>query len=213
MALVFRRGGGDCPSGCTENEYWYFQSDAVCKMQVAGHYHPQWMSGGASCLTEDGAAKWALPPAADPSVVCGADNSPQNISGIYMATATGKQVDCGDGNSQPKSVSWDLSFTINQTPGMLGEGTVVVDGTGNKRLDGVPLKATFVRRRVSVEEMTNNNLGACQDQSKVQILVDLADPSKGTLRFDEVRSVSCPEPINTIGYCKGYIDLSLELRQ
>ncbi|MBI2391996.1 MAG: hypothetical protein HYV09_20560 [Deltaproteobacteria bacterium] len=45
FAIVFKRGGGDCPAGCTENEYWYFETDAACATKQVGHYLPTWGSG------------------------------------------------------------------------------------------------------------------------------------------------------------------------
>jgi hypothetical protein len=37
---LFRKGGGDCPSGCTENEYWYFIMDDE-KVAYVGSWNDQ----------------------------------------------------------------------------------------------------------------------------------------------------------------------------
>ena len=69
FALAFRRGGGDCPAGCTENEYWYFVTDDACKPEQIGHYRAEWQTG--TCVTISGAPLWGLPQAPAPALVCG----------------------------------------------------------------------------------------------------------------------------------------------
>jgi hypothetical protein len=68
FALAFRRGGGDCPAGCTENEYWYFTTDERCAAAQVGHYRAGWESG--TCLSTAGAPLWGVPAAPDPRLVC-----------------------------------------------------------------------------------------------------------------------------------------------
>jgi hypothetical protein len=75
FALVFRRGGGDCPAGCTENEYWYFVTDDTCTARQVGHYRAAWATG--TCLSAAGAPLWGLPSPPDPVVVCRTENHPQ----------------------------------------------------------------------------------------------------------------------------------------
>jgi len=47
FSFVFKYGSGDCPSGCIDNEYWYFQTDGGCVPQQVGHYRQQsgWACG------------------------------------------------------------------------------------------------------------------------------------------------------------------------
>jgi hypothetical protein len=68
FALAFRRGGGDCPAGCTENEYWYFATNERCAAEAVGHYRAGWESG--TCLSTAGAPLWGVPTAPDPDLVC-----------------------------------------------------------------------------------------------------------------------------------------------
>ncbi len=58
--VVFKRGSGDCPAGCISNEYWYFETDAACLPQPAGHYSAQYKSPG-NCFVIDGAPVWGFP--------------------------------------------------------------------------------------------------------------------------------------------------------
>jgi hypothetical protein len=54
FAFAFKYGSGDCPSGCIENEYWYFQTDADCVPRQVGHYRQQ---GSWAC----GTPLWGVP--------------------------------------------------------------------------------------------------------------------------------------------------------
>jgi len=47
FSFAVKYGSGDCPSGCIENEYWYFQTDGGCVPQQVGHYRQQsgWACG------------------------------------------------------------------------------------------------------------------------------------------------------------------------
>jgi hypothetical protein len=74
FALAFRRGGGDCPAGCTENEYWYFDTDERCAARQVGHYRAGWETG--ACLSTAGAPLWGVPAAPEPGVVCPAAVAP-----------------------------------------------------------------------------------------------------------------------------------------
>ncbi len=71
FALAFKRGGGDCPAGCTENEYWYFATDDRCQVQPVGHYRAAWSTQ--NCLQVIGAPLWDTPRGSDPAVICDAD--------------------------------------------------------------------------------------------------------------------------------------------
>ena len=48
FAVTFKRGGGDCPAGCAENEYWYFVTDPACAPMQVGHFNAAW--GPGNCL-------------------------------------------------------------------------------------------------------------------------------------------------------------------
>lgn len=38
VELTYKLGGGDCPSGCTENTYWKFRVDFNCSVEYVGRY-------------------------------------------------------------------------------------------------------------------------------------------------------------------------------
>ena len=147
--LVFERGGGDCLGGCTEHEYWYFQTDASCTPVLVGSYHPDQAAGDAGCPLY-GTPMWAVPPPPDPLSVCGADNTPQDISGSYTLCVNGISYPCDAKGTSAGIPFHSVTMTVAQSASDLTKGTVTLGGTGVKRLDGVALDAVFTRRRFSV---------------------------------------------------------------
>jgi hypothetical protein len=202
--LVFKRGSGDCPSGCIDNEYWYFATGAGCAPALVGH-HLRASSG--SCLTVEGTALWGRPPPVDPSLVCGADNSPKNITGTYDLLGTGNRIACTEkAAAQPQEqVSLALKLVVFQTPADLGQGTVTVVGTGNPLIDGVPLPGKFTRQRVTAALEVDHS-SVCIDQHRTSVQLDVEKAPTGTLEFFEVRSLGCPP---ATAYCKGELHLAL----
>ena len=208
FALAFKRGGGDCPAGCTDNEYWYFATDESCIAREVGHYRAGWDTG--SCLTTSGEPLWGIPRPPDPNIVCRADNRPQLLSGTYRARGTGSRVACTAerGSSPNIPVALLLSIIVTQDPADLSRGTIQIQGTGHPLIDGQPLPATFTRRRLSVSHEASNLPAACIDQHAIAFEQDLEDQRPGRLHFTEVRSLDCPPGQD---YCKGLLDLELTL--
>ncbi len=208
FALVFRRGGGDCPAGCTENEYWYFVTDAACAPTQVGHYGADW--GAGSCLMTSGHPMWGIPGPPPPGVVCGADNTPTQLGGVYNFRATGTRTACTEkAGSEPQfSVTLSLTLSVAQVAGDLSRGTVTVEGTGHQLIDGQPIPATFTRQRFTAAREMSNLPSTCIDQFSIQIQHDFESTQPGRLEFFEVRSLNCPPSQE---YCKGAIGLDLVL--
>jgi hypothetical protein len=76
FSVAFKRGLGDCPSGCTDNYFYYFATDQGCSARQVGHYHAR-LTGG-TCLEVDGAPLWGHPPAPDPQSLCVAEGAIHN---------------------------------------------------------------------------------------------------------------------------------------
>ena len=55
--VVVSVGAGDCPAGCADREYWYFETDAECRPVRVGHYARLQSAG---CV-EVGEPLWGLP--------------------------------------------------------------------------------------------------------------------------------------------------------
>ena len=103
-----------------------------------------------------------------------------------------------------------LTVTVAQTAGDLAHGTVMVQGTGEPRIDGQPLPATFTRRRFMASREVSNLPAMCIDQHQIGVTLDLEGVAPGRLTFTEVRSLACP-PGDT--YCKGFLGLDLTLQK
>jgi hypothetical protein len=58
--LVFVRGTGDCPAGCINNEYWYFETNDSCESVSVGHYAREY-DGADNCYQLTGAPLWNHP--------------------------------------------------------------------------------------------------------------------------------------------------------
>lgn len=65
--LVFMRGSGDCPAGCINREYWYFETNAQCDPEQVGHYA---RGQGNGCVAVSGAPVWGFPDVGGPSNAC-----------------------------------------------------------------------------------------------------------------------------------------------
>jgi hypothetical protein len=208
FAIALKRGGGDCPAGCTENEYWYFESDASCTPRQVGHYHPTY---GSACVNVDGAPMWATPAPLDPASVCAADTTARNISGTYVVCATGNRTACTPkaGAEPTTPLNANLTVTIAQRAEDLSMGTVTVTGTGHSLIDGVPFDATFERRRFSVTKSFDNLPSSCIDQWQFSMQLDFEGVLvPGHLSLFEVHGLDCSG--STQGdYCKGQIGLEL----
>jgi hypothetical protein len=212
FALIFQRGSGDCPSGCTAHEYWYFETDDTCSPQGVGHYSSAWTDG--NCIAVEGTPLWNEPPALDPVNVCGADKSAQNMSGTYTLQGVGDEIACtaakGDEPRVSKTVS--LQMIVAQDAQDLSKGTVTFTGIGNTAVDGHAIPATFLRRRFTASQDTSNLPSTCPEDTTLSVSFDFEGASLSELRFTEMRSLSCPES-GYSDYCKGYINLTLTLVQ
>ncbi|MBI3204731.1 MAG: hypothetical protein HYZ29_24565 [Myxococcales bacterium] len=196
FAFVLKRGGGDCPAGCTENEYWYFESDASCAAKDAGHFKPTY---GAGCLNTEGTARWGRPPTPDPASICGADLAPQDISGSVALLACGSRLACSLDKPSPETLATTLTVTIAQASGDLSKGTVTVSGTGYAAVDGVAFPATFQRKRFAVAFHQDNLPTTCPKSLDVNLQYDFEGFSPQSLSADEVDTPDC----SSQSYCKG----------
>lgn len=208
FAIAFKVGGGDCPAGCTENEYWYFRTDASCAPLQVGHYHPTYGSG---CVTVDGTPLWATPTPIDPVNICAADTSAQDISGTYSVCATGNQSACATSKNAgpPVQLNTNLKLVIAQLPDDRSKGTVTVSGTGHPLIDGVPLEATFKRRRFDVTRSFSNLPATCMNEWQFSMQLDFEGGTPGHLQFFEFHTVDCSGTGGGGDYCKGQIWLDV----
>ena len=206
FALVFKRGGGDCPSGCTENDYWYFETVADCETAAVG-YTRRYFDG--QCLPPDQLPMWGIPPAAPSESVCGADNEPQDLSGDHVVYMCGQRFECATSSegSKPLTLPDVVTLHIAQDAADLAHGTVTLSGTGEPLLDGRPLAAALTASHLHVEEHGNNLPNACMEQFDIALDYDFGGQRRGHLSFFQVATPDCASKPSD--YCKGSIDADL----
>jgi hypothetical protein len=144
---------------------------------------------------------WAVPPPPDPLSLCGADNTAQNISGSYTLCVDGVSYPCDTKGSSASISFHSVTVKVAQNLGNLAMGTVTLSGTGVQRIDGVPLDATFTRKRFSVRLEYSNLPAQCIDQYSLSLDVDFEGTTPPAMRFFEVRAVGACPPMGA--YCKG----------
>ena len=207
FAIVFKRGSGDCPAGCTDNEYWYFETRAACAPVQVGHYHPAWVQGpNGNCLSKDGDAMWGSPPPPDPVIVCGASLAPEDIQGTHRFRACGQRVPCSDKAAPGETVDTTITVEVTQNAGDPTTGTVRITGSGNVLVDGRALPATFQKRRFAVSEEYSNLPSACPEQHTLVLRYDFEGFGERTLSLEEMATPDCGSPGV---YCKGSLNLGL----
>ena len=64
--IAYQRGSGDCPAGCINKEFWYFEVGPSCEVTGAGHFRS--VPDGRNCRSFEGTPLWGLPE--PPSNVC-----------------------------------------------------------------------------------------------------------------------------------------------
>lgn len=198
FALIFQRGSGDCPTGCTTNDYWYFETDASCQVQPVGETHD---SG--PCTPADQQPRWGVPAAVAPRDLCGADQSLVDLTGIYKIVTCGSSMTCAlPGEAQlAQPLPSSLSLRLEQDPADLSEGTVMLEGTGEPLLDGKTFPATFGRETFSVNAGASNLPAACIDQWQFELDYDFEGFGPRQLRLFQLRTPDCEDAPSA--YCKG----------
>lgn len=198
------RGDGDCEGGCINNEYFYFETDPTCLPSLRGH-HSRTYDGARNCFVYEGTALWGFPGAPPPSGDCGADPTPQDISGTYELTGEGLELPCSvDGQGQRK-VTRAIQLVVEDYAPDPTMAVVFISGSGNVSLEGQELRGTIVGSTLTVENKVLY-YGACFDSNSLLISVSYDFASRaGRLHLEEVTSLECRLDV----YCKGSLDLSL----
>lgn len=200
--IVLRRGRGDCPAGCTDNDYFYFSTDGACRPQKVGHYRAAWGSSSGSCLEVEGAPMWNHPPSPDPLLVCGQDNEPAALDGTYRLRAVGQRSSCSTSAAKPGAIDATVTVVVKQDARDPSTGTVTFSGTGHALVDGVALPAQFQRRRFDAELKATNAPSACPRESTVTARFDFEGYQSGGIELGELGNEACEA-------CKGSMSLTL----
>ena len=203
FAVVFKRGDGDCPSGCITNDYWYFETGADCEVVEVGEAH----RGGDGCIQADQLPRWGIPPAVSPSEICDVDLSPQDLSGRYALPTCGQAssscfMDNGD-SAGGQALPGSIVLIINQDPADLSQGFISLNGTGQPGIDGSHLAATFERMKVTAFAEGSSVVSSCPEQSSLQFEYDF----EGSGRRLSFNGSSTPDCVNApTNYCKSQVN-------
>jgi hypothetical protein len=200
--VVFKRGLGDCPAGCTENDYRYFSTDQACRPQKVGQYHAAW--GADSCLEVEGTPMWNHPPAPDPVTVCGQNSAAAVLDGTYRLHAVGQRLPCSTAGGKASAVNATVTVTVAQDAQDPSTGFVTFSGTGHALIDGVPLPSRFQRQRFDAALKATNLPNACPRESSVTARFDFEGYQSGGIELGEQGNDACE-------LCKGSMSLVLTL--
>jgi hypothetical protein len=198
--VVFKRGLGDCPAGCTENDYVYFATDAACNAVSVGRFESAW--GTSTCLTASGTPLWNHPPAPDPLTVCGQDNTAQALGGTYHLQARGSHTPCSTTPTAAITVATTITVLIEQDAKDPSTGHVTFSGTGDTLVDGTRLAATFQRRRFDAQMQSSDPSSSCPRQSSISARYDFERYEPGTIEANQMGGDDCSS-------CKGSTSLAL----
>jgi hypothetical protein len=198
--VVFKRGGGDCPAGCTDNSYRYFSTNDACVPVDVGHYHATW--GADNCLTVDGTAMWDHPPPPDPLTVCGQDNTAQDVRGTYILHASGQRTPCTTPEAKAVAIDTTVTLLVEQDVKDPSAGFVTFTGTGHPLVDGVRLSARFQRRRFDAALQSTGLPAKCPREQSVTSRYDFENYQPGGIEVTEVGNDAC-------SMCKGMMSVSL----
>jgi hypothetical protein len=211
FALAFRRGGGDCPSGCAGDEYWYFRTDALCQPEQIGHLaDASDADAGAACRRFTGFPLWDRPSPPDPVEVCGYRPSSE-LSGTYTLPACGQALGCTvpGQRAEPRALDLDLQFEIAQDDAEPGTGTLTLSNTGDPAIDGRPLPATFTRGVARVDDVPADLPSNCQASQRFQVLIDFDGYAESYVRVDEAGAKACSHDPEGAESCNASIQLDL----
>jgi len=81
--LALAAGDGDCPAGCIDWEYWYFETDDTCTPQQVGHFSAKF--GPGNCYTVVGEPMWGVPDHSPATRCAPADLNTACITGACSA--------------------------------------------------------------------------------------------------------------------------------
>jgi hypothetical protein len=196
FGAIFFRGNRCRADLCEEREYWYFDSDAACGPQRAGHHRVVEQAGGrlGTCFEVFGEPLWNVPGSTDARHRCDADWSPQDISGTVRAWSLTAGPTCGKTEA---IVPVDLTIIQDLDP---ASASIVVSGTGISSLDGRAFRGKVERRRFTAS-LDETSAGNCPAKRQFTFNIDFEGPSIngipggfGLVDVTEQTIAACPNP-------------------
>ena len=198
FALVFKRGGGDCPAGCTLNEYRYFETDDGCKVVRVGDLD----------LTQNSAFR----PIRKRSGVCRrcrlwrtrrqrcARGLERNVRRSRLRHSRSLFTGCQERRNPFHATAANRDPSGSAEP---GDGHGYVRNPSLPELNATPIPATFKRRSFSATLSMSNLPSNCIDERDTSLVYDFENYGQSQLTVHLVQTPSCPDSVE---YCKGYVN-------
>lgn len=199
--LAFKRGEGDCESGCISSTYFYFESDAECQPVYLGEYSAIFDDEN-NCYEVEGERRWEVGRNVSTTSRCDYEPYAADVSGSHEISAEGTTVPCPDeGESE-----WEGSFefVVEQDPADPTKAEVFFKNVHPKvnmgpwlgTVEGETLTIDFERSRSS-----------CLDSVAVDFSYDFAE-GRGRFTVNIAGVIDCSDQSSE--FCKEYIDLTLK---
>lgn len=160
FALAFIDGSGDCPAGCINHRYWYFETNpsaTACTLTAVGKYSTNFDSAG-NCYAVEGAARWGQPPPIKKT--CAVDAGAPFTTKTYALCGSGGVQTCGAGGVFDGVITFRV---VRDSTDPTRKGTVFIDdGTKNPNIDGHAFLADFKGDVVDVQDSVPTSCGTKQ---------------------------------------------------
>lgn len=185
--------------------YYYFETDAECQPRAVGEYRAEY-DASQGCDVPVGAPLWGLPYApfwflCPPPLPPGRD-----VHGVYMAASSGTAMACG-GGSMPQSVTARLSIEVRQAEPDFDAATVVIEGTGDARVDGRELPAYVTLSSVTALVAEPVERGSnCTENLYLHVHFD-AELGEGSIGVSSLRFDCAPNPDE---FCNDTLELRFD---
>lgn len=198
--VVLKRGAHDCPAGCIDNEYYYFDTIDDCQPVLFGHYSTLF-DFERNCYNVSGTPLWSIGNSIHPESRCDFDPTPRLAGGTYQLNAVGSGTICETGATVMNANSYEIR--VADPDPITGATTVSFIGFHDSLTD-VPREGVVVNNRLSVHLLEETT--SCINQQNLLFDFDFTT-NVGFFLFSELKS-DCDDPASK--YCKGelYLDLS-----
>ena len=179
---------------CTEERWWYFETDELCEPQAAGTYR-QALTG--ECFETEGAASVYFDAPLLEQDVCGFDAQSEDLRGTHevMAVASGQLCPDGEDFGAATLLSEPLSLQVDQDPDALRNATVTLRTGQFPCLDGFSFPAEVIGATVTAEYgyYSEGDSTECYPTGQVKLSFGsvLVPPFIGTLDFLHIRDDPC----------------------
>ncbi len=207
LQAVLYQGAGDCPSGCIDDIYHYFEADESCDPVLVGSYENV-SDEENNCRNITGAPKWGYPVATPTTYSCEVRDTP-TIEGTFSIPFSGTRQPCSlKGSDTPEDISGTLELTISASKDDPSQAVITLESPDFDLpwLESTELATMIEYLQYRVETQWDNTPTTCLESYDVSIDLDLEVCFSGHLRYEEAIDTECNDD-----YCKGTADFDLDL--